>query len=79
MSAGINAALSGAMALQVQLGELNDTMLGAPLCASSARTQLAAALPNWRTLAARLQQVADAAQDAANASRSGPKAPMPSA
>ncbi len=57
MSAGINAALSGALALQVQLSELNQALLAAPQCAGSARTQLAAALPNWRNVSLRLQHL----------------------
>ncbi|GEM_PF-2388198 len=56
MSAGINAALSGALALQAQLGKLNQAVLAAPGCGASALVQLNAALPNWRNLAARIAQ-----------------------
>ena len=55
MAAGINAALAGALALQVQLSELNDTVLGAPGSAAAAATQLANALPHWRAMSASMR------------------------
>ena len=55
MAAGINAALAGALALQVQLSELNDTVLSAPGSAASAATQLANALPHWRAVSATMR------------------------
>lgn len=64
MSAGISAALTGALSLQVQLGELNNTMLAAPLSAASAQAQLGAAVPHWRNVAARLQRAGELAHPA---------------
>ena len=52
LAAGINAALSGALALQVQLSELHEAVLMAPGSGESAAAQLANALPNWRRLCA---------------------------
>lgn len=56
MAAGINAALAGALALQVQLSELNEAMLGAPGSGASAAAQLSNALPNWRALCATMAE-----------------------
>ena len=57
MGAGIRATLSGTQALQAQLGELTEAMQGDGASVLLAQGQLAAALPHWRNLAARLNEL----------------------